>query len=387
VPTPGDRARPTNPYPKSGTYQLYGTKVNAFAGTIKAFTITSGGSGYTINGKPDGSAAVALSGGSGGSGGGAYATIAAGVLISVVPMDQGVGWTVAPTVTIPLVGTDGAVIACSGSQASVGTVLSTGKISTFVANGVRVRGNMGYVASNPDATAYECLCISTDDGTSGPLIADDMDVVDNGAWDDAHPFYIVGLSLLGQPIQVGRSERMRLLGSQSGRRMRPWRASGISTLHRFGNYGTRFHLGPASVDGGIIQPQNRFNTIGNRTRVFVNFTLYAVAAQTYLGTILGGQSGGVVRITKVTPRFIGPALTVASGTPTVALGTAGGGGQLIAATLATGLGSVTSPVDGTPANDVVAGVTDLDIYLTIAGGNINASSSVLCVDIDWTLTA
>lgn len=388
VPVSTDRTRPYFPYGTSGAYQMQGHAVRAMKGALNVFNVTNGGSGYTVDGLPNGSFQVALSGGAGGTGGSAYATIANGVLVSVVPMDQGVGWTTAPSVAIPLASTGGVVVACSGSQASVTTVLSTGKLSGFVASRNKVRGSMGYSASNPDANAYEALFVSVDDLTSGPLIVDGVDVVDNGAWAGANPYYIVGLSLSGQPIQVGRATGIRLLGSSSGRRMQPWRALGGATLHRQGSFGARFHLGPADIDGGVVHPQSTISTIGSRTRLFINFARFTSAGSTYIGTIVGGQSSGAARITRVTPRFVGPALSAASGTPTVGVGTASNTTNLVPATAIASIASVTSPVDGTPANDVVAGSTDVDLYLTIAGGAIAASaSSVLCVDIDWTITA
>lgn len=388
VPVAADRTRPYFPYGTSGAYQMQGHAIRAMKGALNVFNVTNGGSGYTVDGSPNGSFQVALSGGVGGSGGSAYATVVDGVLVSVVPMDQGVGWTTAPTVSIPLASTGGVAIACAGQQATVTTVLSTGKLSGFVASRNKLRGSMGYSASNPDANAYEALFVSVDDSTSGPLTVDGLDVVDNGSWDGAHPYYIVGLSLSGQSIQVGRATGIRLLGNSSGRRMQPWRALGGATLHRQGSFGARFHLGPADIDGGVVHPQSTISTIGSRTRQFINFARFTSAGSTYIGTIVGGQSSGTARITRVTPRFVGPALSAASGAPTVGIGTASNTTNLVPAIAIASITAVTSPVDGAPANDVVAGSTDVDLYLTIAGGTINASaSSVLCVDIDWTLTA
>lgn len=388
TPTTADRSRPANPYPDTGAYQMQGISIRALTGSIKSFTISSGGSGYTVNGLASGSFPVSLTAGVGGSGATAYATIKDGALVSVVPMETRAGYTTAPTVAIPLSATDGSIVACSGAQASVTTALSTGKVSTLVASGNKFRGAMGYSAANPDANAYEAIFISVDDSTSGQVVVDGLDVVDNGAWSGTNPYYIVGLSLSGQPIQVGRATGIRLLGNSAGRRMQPWRSAGGPTLHRWGNFGSRFHLAPAEIDDGIVQPQATISTNGQRTRLFINFARFVASASTYIGSIVGGQSSGAARITKVTPRFVGPALSAASGAPTVGIGTASGTTNLVPATAIGSIGSVSSPVDGAPANDVVAGSTDISLYLTIAGGTINAAaSSVLCVDIEWTLTA
>lgn len=388
VPTTADRSRLFNPYPDSGTYQMAGHQIKAVSGSINSFTINSGGSGYAVNGKADASCWLQLSGGVGGTGGGAYATFISGVLVSVVPGSAGSGYTVAPTVTVPLTGINGAVVTCTGTQASVSTTLSTGKIVNMSINRNEFRNDLTYNAVNPEANGYECIYISNGDATSGPIIVDGVNCVDNGIWNGSNPFYIIALSISGSSINQGRASGIKMLGANSGRRFQPWRASGTAAIHRFSNYGSQFLLSPAELPSGTIHPQSTFSIFGNRARIFINFSRFTSASSMYIGTITGGQANGAARITKVVPRFVGPALSAASGSPTLSLGIGSNGSNMIASTPITSIATVTSNVDGTPVNDIVAASSDLDIYFTISGGNITSSqTSILCVDVEWTITA
>lgn len=390
MPSPSDVARLFNPYPDSGTFVASGVYVKAVAGQVPSFTVTDGGDGYAVNGSPTGTCYVSVTGGVGGAGTGAYAVFVDGVLVSVIPTSAGSGWTTAPTV-MPLTSAQaGITITNSGSPATVTTQLSAGAMIDLTAYDNRFRGTYQYDAAKP-VRNYECVSLSNNSSAlTNNTVVDGVDAKINGAWDGANPFYIAGVGLYGASFGSGQIDRIKMHGSNSGRRQHPWRVNNSSIISRFSTLGAQLYLGPASVDAGMMLPQSTCFLSPGRARLTISFERFFAAASTYLGSLVGGAAEGKVRITKVSPRYVlqsgGSALAAASGVPTVALGTGSGLSNLIVATAIGSMTTVASPVDGATANEVSPSGSDADIYLTIAGGAIAANSKAyLVVDVDYTV--